>query len=974
MFGFFGRGWTQQRRNDMHPRRRVTVTVSLLALIATLLPSGISAAQSIRSSHAQSGPRIEVRVSEETGKVSFLGSSPGASIQRPASVSASDHPASIARSFMDRFGDRFGVRNQATDLSVESVDRVTGGRSVVRFQQLHQGIPVIGGELIVNLDSSGDLLSANGEVVPSVRIGTEPQVGRNGAESAALAQVARAYSVSKRSLAAATPKLWIYDSRILGGPGLGVPRLVWRTEVTGEAATPIDEFVLVDAQLGSVALNFSQIAHAKNRTVCDANSTAGHLPCVAPVRTEGGPVHAVADVNDAYDFAGDTYDFFFGLGRDSLDDAGMTLVSTVRYCPAPASCPYKNAFWNGKQMVYGAGYTADDVVAHELAHGVTDFSSSLFYYYQSGAINESLSDVFGELMDLGNGAGNDSLAVRWLIGEDIPGGAIRNMKDPGAFGDPDKMTSPNYTADLNELDAGGVHSNSGVNNKATFLMTDGGTFNGKTVTGLGIPKTSRIYYEAAVNMLTSASDYGDLAAALQQSCNNLVGLHGITTANCVEVGDAIAAVEMTQLPTNAPNPEAPVCPGGQTAANLYFDDLENTASGNWVRQTNTGPNRWFYPQNPNTVGLDATYATSGDNNLWGYDRPGVGDYSFAMTSSTALPAGSTPYLRFDHAFGFDDDNNGAYDGGVLEYSTNNGTTWNDAGSLPRVNGYTGTITSGFSNPLQGRSAFVRESNGYISSRFALSSLAGKNVRFRFRIGTDNTAGIWDYGWFVDDVSIYTCGGSGNQPPTDVEVGGFTQPWIKNQPFPLTATAQDPDGIDFYDVTSRVASVNGNFQAPQVDRSQNGNFTVTMPNGATVCFTATATDNLGATSSPSDEECTAVPANNTSFAHKKRWSKKTASGHYLNSFSTTKRKGAALHLNVRVKRLALVATKCNGCGTVKVLLGNQLLKKINLNASTTKKKRFISVKTFGSVRSGTVKIVVASRGKTVKIEGLGVSKR
>jgi hypothetical protein len=647
----------------------------------------------------------------------------------------------------------------------------------------------------------------------------------------------------------------------------------------------------------------------------------------------------------------------------------------VRYCPNPSSCPYQNAFWNGAQMVYGTGFAADDVVGHELAHGVTDFSSSLFYYYQSGAINESLSDVFGELMDQTNGAGTDSAAVKWLMGEDIPGiGAIRDMEDPGAFGDPDRMTSPNYTADPNEVDAGGVHSNSGVNNKAAFLMTDGGTFNGRTVTGLGIPKTSRIYYEASVNMLTSASDYGDLAAALQQTCNNLVGTGGITAADCVEVGDSIAAVEMTTLPPAAPNPEAPVCPVGQTAANLYFDDLENTASGNWALQTVTGPNRWFYPQNPNPIGLDATFATSGDTNIWGYDRPGVGDYSIAMTSSTALPAGSTPYLRFDHSFGFDDDASGAYDGGVLEYSVNNGSSWNDAGSLTSVNGYTGTITSGFGNPLQGRSAFVRESNGYISSRYALSSLAGQNVRFRFRIGTDSFAGSDDYGWFIDDVNLYTCGGGGNQPPTDVEVGGFTQPWIKNQPFPLTATAQDPDGIDFFDVTSRLAPVNGNFQAPQVDRSQNGNFTVTMPNGSTVCFTATATDNLGATSSSSDEECTAIPANNTSFTHKKKWSKKTASGHYLNTFSTTKKKGAALHLNVRAKRLALVATKCNGCGTVKVSLGNQLLKTIKLNANTTQKKQFIGVKTFGSVKSGTVKIVVASRGKPVKIEGLGVSKR
>src|SRR6476620_5352850 len=131
-------------------------------------------------------------------------------------------------------------------------------------------------------------------------------------------------------------------------------------------------------------------------------------------------------------------------------------------------------------MVYGDGFPVDDVVGHELTHGVTDFESSLFYFAQSGAINESLSDVFGEFIDLSNtaGGGNDSAAARWKIGEDI--GAFRDMKNPPAFGDPDMMQSANYFSGPG--DNAGVHTNSGVNNKAAFLMTDGGTFNGKTVT------------------------------------------------------------------------------------------------------------------------------------------------------------------------------------------------------------------------------------------------------------------------------------------------------------------------------------------------------------------------------------------------------------------------------------------------------------------------------------------------------------
>ena len=136
-------------------------------------------------------------------------------------------------------------------------------------------------------------------------------------------------------------------------------------------------------------------------------------------------------------------------------------------------------------MVYGEGLrAADDVVGHELTHGVTEFTSGLFYYAESGAINESMSDVMGELIDLGTPSDPDLPADRWQVGEDLPLGAIRSMSNPPAFGDPDRMTSPLFVGASG--DSHGVHTNSGVNNKAAFLITDGGTFNGQTVVGLGL--------------------------------------------------------------------------------------------------------------------------------------------------------------------------------------------------------------------------------------------------------------------------------------------------------------------------------------------------------------------------------------------------------------------------------------------------------------------------------------------------------
>ncbi len=703
-----------------------------------------------------SGARIAYR--PETGKVRFIGSAPGKPISRPSGLSPSASPTVVARAFLDIQGKAFGISDQAKELTVISARAASAGRSVVRFQQTHEGVPVLGGELVANLDSSKNLLSVGGETVPAPNVSVKARIDSSAASDAALEAVAKAHSVPASKLQASKPSLWIYDSRILGGPGLAKPTLVWRIDVTGEGGLePIDELVLVDAQLGIVALHFSQIETAKYRQVCDANNTDSRVPCTTPFdRVEGGAASTIADVNGAYDNAGATYDFYLNyLGRDGIDGAGMTIKSTTRYCDPSSPCPFENAYWDGEQMVYGQGYaSADDVVGHELTHGVTDHTSKLFYYYQSGAINESLSDTFGEFVDLTDGIGNDAPSVRWKLGEDLPGGAIRDMKNPPLYGQPDTMTSSYYTADPGGSDSGGVHTNSGVNNKAAFLITDGGSFNGKTVTGLGITKAAKIYYEVETNLLTSASDYADLYSALQQACTNLVGSAGITSSDCTQVTNAVDAVEMNVTPPAAPAPEAPVCSTGQSPHDLFFDNLENTASGSWIRQLGSGLyQEWFYPQNPNDVGQDMTYATSGTTNFWGYDQEYRADYSIAMTSSVAIPVGSTPYLRFNHSFGFE---NGAeaYDGGVLEYSTNGGASWADAGSLLTSNGYNGTISSNYQNPLGGRSAFVRESNGYISSRASLASLAGQSVRFRFRIGTDISGS--DYGWFVDDIRVYTC--------------------------------------------------------------------------------------------------------------------------------------------------------------------------------------------------------------------------
>ncbi len=463
-----------------------------------------------------------------------------------------------------------------------------------------------------------------------------------------------------------------------------------------------------------------------------------------------GDTHAKA----AHQYAIGTYNLYKSKhGRASIDNNGSKINSTVHY-----SSGYANAFWNGYMMVYGDKYgypLADDVVAHELAHGVTQFESNLFYYYQSGAINESFSDLWGEYYDQTNALGNDSAGVKWILGENISGypipsgfsvPATRSFSNPPALGDPDKMSSTYYYEGGG--DNGGVHINSGVNNKAVYLMVQGGTFNNRTVTPLGWEKVAAIYYEANTNLLTSASDYSDLYYALQTACAGLLGQKGLVAADCTEVKDAIDAVEMNAQPATNFNTEAAQCPIYGTYPQISFsDDLEEGA-GNWAFDNGTYP-RWQYDS---PYGL---FAQSGQHSLYADDYP-QNDLlpTDARTTLVSFTVPADGYLWFAQAYDFEYDSAGYYDGGVLEYSKDNGVTWTDAAPLIQSNGYKGKVYSDYGNPLAYRSAFVGSSHGYISTRLNLASLAGKSVSFRWRMGLDGSLASW--GWWVDSVQVYTC--------------------------------------------------------------------------------------------------------------------------------------------------------------------------------------------------------------------------
>jgi len=701
----------------------------------------LSAAAAERSLRAAVGDSLTVRRGAD-GVVRQLGTRVGRPIPRAKDGSADDS----ALSFLSTYGALFGLRDPATQLRVQRRTALPGGEHVSRFEQLAGDLPVLGGELVVTTDRAGNVLSVGGETARTMR-SPEVSVTAAAARTAALRVTAKSHQLSAKQLRSDDPILISYDPSLLGAPGRPGATPVWRVDVRGPY---VRELVLVDVGRPRIVLHINQIAAATNRLVCDfANAEVNDYTCKVAnqTRVEGQAPVLPAEVNKAYDHTGATATYYlsnFGadltamIGTVPAGGAAKALRVSTRVCFPGEACPLDNAFWDGEQTTYGEGYGgAQDVVAHELTHGVTEKTSNLFYGYQSGAINESMSDVFGELIDLSDGVNLPDSTDNWFLGEDAPGGVVRSMSDPSSYGQPDKMTSPNYYPF--DGDSGGVHTNSGVGNKAAYLIGRGGTFNGQAVTGLGLTKTAAIYYRT-LNLLATGADYADLGATLSSSCRALVGSAGIAAADCIEVDHAVTATEMAQQPTNpgAAVPEAPVCSTGQPSRWLFADNMESSV--NWSATGTTAG--WGYADG---------YATSGKRSLNGYTPEASGaaqNFGVAQAIPLFVTAGQLTYLRFRHYKQFELD----YDGGQVQYSVNSGSTWADAGTLPTDNGYDSDIYLN-SGTVQFR-GFGGQSAGYVSSRINVSSLAGNTVLFRFRISGDESVRS---DWLVDDVSLYECG-------------------------------------------------------------------------------------------------------------------------------------------------------------------------------------------------------------------------
>jgi Zn-dependent metalloprotease len=311
------------------------------------------------------------------------------------------------------------------------------------------------------------------------------------------------------------------------------------------------------------AATFRVAVAGKDRVVYDAKN-GSNLPGTVVRREGDGPTVDVA-VNEAYDGSGVTYDLYNDVyQRNSIDGNGMRLDSTVHYRQG-----YDNAFWDGEQMVYGDGdedlpaeerlfnrFTiALDIIGHELTHGVTQFEAKLQYFQQPGALNESMSDVFGSLVkqyqtkQIANEA--DWIIGAGLLTENVNGIGIRSMKAPGtAYDDPvlGKDPQPAHMRDyVNTIsDNGGVHINSGIPNHAFYITA-------VELGGFAWEKAGQIWYVTLKDKLGANSKFQDCANLTYQTAGELFGA-GSIEQQAVRKGWSEVGLTVGTGPTPEPEP------------------------------------------------------------------------------------------------------------------------------------------------------------------------------------------------------------------------------------------------------------------------------------------------------------------------------------------------------------------------------------------------------------------------------------
>lgn len=489
-----------------------------------------------------------------------------------------------ARAFLNRYSRVIKINNPDEEMKV--LKNFTGelGHNHVRFKQYFQGLPVWPSELTVHLDENHNVSTLNGNFMPTPTkpIPSTPRISAEQARSAGL-------NVLSNSV-----QLDCIEQELIYYPATnGMLNLAWKMLFTGTLTE--SWIVVIDAVTGNTLTNFSLIMH--NNVMGQSTDLIGNTitiplwevggtyyvlnttkPMFNPQTLPGGTLPQPDNLNggilildlanqepdqaniidfvtspssnggilpDAVSAAQNlalTYDYYYQIHqRNSIDAQGGNVIGIVR-----ASTNMANAFWTGQAMFFGDGEpfsAALDVVAHELTHGVTQYTANLTYQNQSGALNEAMSDIFGEMIEKYAQGSND-----WLAGSIFPQ-PLRNMKNPSAFSSP---FGP-YPAHMDQYyriteDNGGVHINSSIINRCFYLLAEG--LDG----AIGTEDAAKIFYRALSTHLVANSQFADARVAVIASAEELFGADSIQKQKAEEafttVGIGIGAT--TQPPPSIP--------------------------------------------------------------------------------------------------------------------------------------------------------------------------------------------------------------------------------------------------------------------------------------------------------------------------------------------------------------------------------------------------------------------------------------
>lgn len=601
--------------------------------------------------HVATDDATRVTLNTATGYARFVTFSRGGLGLDPAQGAEAS-----ARVFLEDFGGIFGVVD-ASDLVLESntVDARTGMRHL-RYGQVYKGVPVLDAQVRIHFWPNGHLRGVNGTFVPDVDLDETPGLSAAAATAYVDAAIASELGGEDRITHDGAPELFVYRENLNAGKP-GPNRLVWKVATRFAGSR---ELVYVDAESGALVDRRSTVAHGIERRKylpgCNPHATCGPfgptcyedpfsvfrcsdndeecpseansecyrtcddggddcaweegdtLPFECDGNTPNCPSADEQEIEDTLNalirYTEDAYDFFScvegaDLSWDLTTDGQMHGMIEV-----DVSCAEALFFFIDDTPPVGwthicATEMADDIGVHEWAHGYSFTTHDLNLTLQPGALSESTSDIWGEVVDLINGEGEDGEAedrtvgncsehdsatasdpsdedsYRWLIAEDSDEN-LRDMWTPTCLGDPGKVSDAEYSC------VGDIHGNGGVTNHAFSLLVDGGTYNGETVAGIGLSKAASIYWRAQRIYQSSTTTFADHADALVSACDDLVGIsipsvrtcaNNITMgqSDCDSVEDAIRAVEMCSTVCED-------CPATTTCPGPYCTDGDELSS------------------------------------------------------------------------------------------------------------------------------------------------------------------------------------------------------------------------------------------------------------------------------------------------------------------------------------------------------------------------------------------------------------